>query len=327
MNILFIDLVAYKPYDYTTLKNEPLGGTEATVLRVARGLAKRGHNVTVYQGIRSRRTKQQGVLFAHEKTKFPYPDAVVHLRTGRQMEAYYPAFNRARHYVWHHDLGGQQIIDDIPAYKDFKPGLIFVSDFHKTQWLTALKGYDKSVTFRACEIIYNPVEVPDIRATKVDPHKLVFLSSPHKGLQQTVHGLRELRKIDPKFTLHVYNPGYYDLELEEEEGVVLHGPRPQAAMLTQVSDALCLFTLNHTFPETFGLVHAECNAVGVPCIAHDFGATHEVLGPDQVLNTRDLPKVLQRVGAWSWGERPDAVPDERFNTDLIAQQWEGVLQK
>lgn len=306
-NILFVDTVAYKPYDFSTLEKEPLGGSEASLLRVAKYLVEQGHNVTVYQECRKRRARDGGALFAHSDTTFDYPDIVVHMRTAEMLPALSKEFNRAKHYIWHHDLGSAQLKDELEIYIGLKPNCIFVSDYHRHQWIDFIKGYTDKIELESSRTIYNPVCVDGVEVINPEdfnPYKLVFLSSPHKGLKQTLTVLDMLRERDKRFMLHLFNPGYLDCVGQSHPGIVYHGPLPQKEMLEKSKDALCLFTCNHIFPETFGLVHAEMASLGVPPIAHDFGATRELFGKEYTTDTRNHIAVIDKIIKWSLGERP-----------------------
>ena len=115
--------------------------------------------------------------------------------------------------------------------------------------------------------IYNPVDdgiVPD--GASVDPAKLVFFSSPNKGLRFTLDAFRALRRRMPELRLCVGNPGYKSFAAREIDGVEWLGSLPHARVLTEARSALCTFSANFVIPETFGLVFAESCAVGTPVL-------------------------------------------------------------
>lgn len=61
MKIVFIDPKCPKPYDSEVLAARGLGGTEATVVRIARGLSAR-HTVWVLQHNRTERREESATL-------------------------------------------------------------------------------------------------------------------------------------------------------------------------------------------------------------------------------------------------------------------------
>ncbi len=204
--------------------------------------------------------------------------------------------------------------------------------------------------------IYNPVDdalVPD--GTPVDPDKLVFFSSPNKGLGFSMDAFGALRRAMPRLRLVVANPGYKADRAAHRPGVELLGALPQARLHAQVRGALCTFFPNFAIPETFGLVFAESHALGTPVLTVDCGAALEVLGdPREVLPLkpgyrvyesalRRLPlhlrsgparlaaaaglfdEFVERVAQWRSGARPQVRPDPRFRLATVAAQWRELV--
>jgi glycosyltransferase involved in cell wall biosynthesis len=204
--------------------------------------------------------------------------------------------------------------------------------------------------------IYNPVDdalVPD--GSAFDERKLVFFSSPNKGLAFSLDAFRALRRRMPDLRLQVGNPGYKIRKSATIDGVEYLGPQPQERIHKEVRTALCTFFPNFVLPETFGLVFAESKAVGTPILTHDCGAAAEIIAdPEQVLPVtfaqRAYEKALssfspgvrrgparvadslglfdmyvERIRAWRAGHRPVTAPDPRFHLTVVADRWRAVL--
>jgi glycosyltransferase involved in cell wall biosynthesis len=204
--------------------------------------------------------------------------------------------------------------------------------------------------------IYNPIEdglAPD--GSPVDTNKLVFFSSPNKGLKFTLDAFRHLRRRMPELRLVVGNPGYKIRKSVLIEGVEYLGPQPQARMHTQVRTALCTFFPNFVIPETFGLVFAESNAMGTPVLTYDCGSAVEVIGdraqilpvtladrvyerllshvspgwragPARVAASMGLfDAFAERVSAWRNGGRPSVGPNPRFRLSAVVERWRELL--
>jgi glycosyltransferase involved in cell wall biosynthesis len=211
--------------------------------------------------------------------------------------------------------------------------------------------------------IYNPVDddlKPD--GSEVDTAKLVFFSSPNKGLALTLDAFQAARRVMPDLRLRVGSPGYKSLRRAGMEsvdgkidGVEWLGALPHARILAEVRTALCVFYPNFVLPETFGLVLAEAKAVGTPVLTHDCGAAAEVLAdPRQILPitpavrlyeqaaqlfpNRARPLIapwaarlglfdpyVERVRAWRHGGRPTTEPDARFKLTAVAQRWRSLF--
>jgi glycosyltransferase involved in cell wall biosynthesis len=204
--------------------------------------------------------------------------------------------------------------------------------------------------------LYNPVDDelhPD--GTAVDPEKLVFFSSPNKGLYFALDAFRELRRALPGLRLVVGNPGYKALPALQNAGVELLGAQPQSRVHLQVRSALCTFFPNFLIPETFGLVFAESHALGTPVLTHDCGAAAEVVadpaqllpvsaaarcyealagglppawraGPARLAGTAGLfDDYVERIRQWREGARPQVAPDARFRLSAVTSRWRALL--
>jgi glycosyltransferase involved in cell wall biosynthesis len=218
-----------------------------------------------------------------------------------------------------------------------------------------LRAIDVADVVRAITI-YNPVDeslVPD--GSPIDERKLVFFSSPNKGLAFTLDAFRALHRRMPDLRLCVGNPGYKTRRSAAISGVEYLGPQPQSVIHRQVRTALCTFFPNFVLPETFGLVFAESKALGTPVLTHDCGAAAEIVGDaQQVLPVTfaqrayettfgGLPPAwrggparmadavglfdahIERIRAWRAGGRPATRPDPRFLLTTVAARWRAVL--
>jgi glycosyltransferase involved in cell wall biosynthesis len=349
--ILFFDPTCGRPYDTETLRREAMGGSEATLVRVADALGALvvQHNRTEASG-RYLPPRSDGAV-AH----------VIVNRDSRALRRVRELYPNARVHLWLHDRvrprskRARRIAADARVLRDLAVNVICVSDTQRHSVEAALRwmGVSDRVPART---IYNPVDdelQPD--GSPIDDRKLVFLSSPNKGLKFTLDAFRAVRRAMPDMRLVVGNPGYKAGRLARLEGVEYLGPQPQQRIHAEVRTALCTFFPNFVIPETFGLVFAESRALGTPVLTHDCGAALEVLGdPAQVLPVTagkrlyetlfgELPSGWRRgparaaaalgmfdiyvesIRAWRAGARPRTGPDPRFHLSVIAQRWREML--
>lgn len=333
MNILFVDPVCPSEYSLNTLITKPLGGTEASCVRIAEALRARGNTVAVSQHCRKEpETSSGGVLYSPFGTKRDIlPTHVIVLRDPMALYQAKKQFPNAKLYLWLHDIvgggnwdkGGQSIIDNqaVP---------ILVSDWHKTnfyQHLTSI-GFSGVIPSRR---IYNPIEEdlkPDASVVK-DSNKLVFFSSPHKGLDNTLRvferfvDFAELKDI----ILYVANPGYF--ESKDTNGlrnVKNLGQLPHKDVIDHVRSAFAVFHLNPNYPETFGLVHAESNAVGTPFLTSYLGAAPETTDhPAELIDVSDAKLVIDRMVQWKKYGAPKVRGNPFFRLSKVIREWEDLL--
>jgi glycosyltransferase involved in cell wall biosynthesis len=326
-NVLFIDPVCPKPYCPLTLETEALGGTEATVVRVTESLA-RYHDVTVYQHNREQLVvSPKGVTYIGAPHRVVLtPDVVILLREGGYLKAVREAYKNAKLYLWAHDLPDAWLTDCARAMAKTGATLLCVSEFHRTACIDWLQA--RGLPVPQVKVVFNPIDdaLQSIPSVRVKKNKLVFFSSPHKGLPIALHYLEGLRRFNPRYRLFVANPGYLPSQ-GAGKGVVRLGSLPHSLILEHVRDALCVFYPNYVFPETFGLVLAEANAVGTPVLTHPHGAATEVLGygSKQLVDCREPKLVIDRLESWRAGDRPIVTANAEFRMSTILGRWRRLL--
>jgi glycosyltransferase involved in cell wall biosynthesis len=345
--VLFYDPLCVRPYTAHTLRETGLGGTEATVTRIAEAL-----DALVVQ---HNRVEREG-RYLPPGTYDGVRDVVL-LRDARHFEQLRKTFPNARMHLWVHDrIGpwssrGRKLVSVGHLLRDLGVTIICVSQYQRGRvddTLRRIPGGERIQT----RTIYNPVDddlVPD--GSKVDPSKIVFFSSPNKGLAFAIDAFRALRRRMPDLRLRVGNPGYKLWPPMQIDGVEWLGPLPHDRVLSEVRTALCTFFPNFVIPETFGLVFAESKAVGTPVLTHACGAADEVLAdPRQTLPVtlahrayetplrRLTPQVrsgparvadwlglfnayAERIESWRSGTRPSPVPDQRFHLSTVVGEW------
>jgi glycosyltransferase involved in cell wall biosynthesis len=350
--VLFYDPVCQRPYDTRTLQAQAMGGTEATLVRVADALGAWviQHNRTEDWERYRRPQRLAGIT------------TVIVNRDSRALPLVRERYPGARVYLWLHDRvhprgrRARWLAATAPLLREMAVTAVCVSDWQRAAVEATLRSIGVAGAVRTLTI-YNPVDdalTPD--GTPVDERKLVFFSSPNKGLAFTLDAFAELRRRMPDLRLVVGNPGYKAAAFAPPAGVELLGAQPQARMHAEVRGALCTFFPNFVIPETFGLVFAESHALGTPVLTHDCGAAQEVVGDrQQVLplpracrlyeavvgglppSWRHAPARLaaaaglfdayvERIRSWRAGARPQALPDPRFRLATVTAQWRSLLQ-
>jgi glycosyltransferase involved in cell wall biosynthesis len=350
-SLLFFDPVCLRPYDTNTLRERATGGTEASVTRIADALGAyvMQHN----RGADAGRYRAPGRLDGIR--------SVVVNRDSRALPLIRELFPQARVYLWLHDQlnpgskRARRLASTAALLREMAVTVVCVSDSQRRGVEAVLARIGVAAQVRAVTI-YNPVDdalEPD--GTPVDPDKLVFFSSPNKGLDFCVDAFGALRTAMPRLRLVVANPGYKVDRAARRAGVELLGALPQARVHAEVRGALCTFFPNFAIPETFGLVFAESHALGTPVLTVDCGAALEVLGDRREVlplkrgyrvyesAVRVLPRRLrsgparlaaaaglfdgfvERISDWRSGSRPQVAPDPRFRLATVAAQWRALV--
>lgn len=345
MNLLFVDPKSDDPYDGQSLEREPVGGTEASLVTVAEGLA-RDHSVVVEQKGRvqpycSPAGPQYLPMHSPRAFRGEPADAVVILRRMRLAPVYRRRFPRARLFLWIHNWQRPEVIWKRVALARSRCAVIAVSDAlarasdrlingGPARLLGTLVGAGAKIPVHR---IYNPIDDGlQVVPTLVDLDRMIYFSTPNKGVGQVLEVFEAVRKAIPPMRLDLAGSSAEVLELyapgcTRRPGISVLGRLPREQVLERVRTALCVFYPQYQHPETFGLVFAEANAVGTPVLAHDFGAASEVLGdPRQIVDARDQAAVTARVARWRDGARPQVNGRPEFRSSAVLAEWQRLLE-
>ncbi|MFU8863550.1 MAG: glycosyltransferase [Rhodobacterales bacterium] len=329
--IAFVDPCSADGYDLPDIARGGLGGTEATVLRVAAAL-RQDFDVTLYQNNRAGRFwSEAGDLQPLEQV---YRTAAGSLGTIVVINRWKVALKlRKLHpdaaiYLWMHIYPGRHNRKMGAALAAAGITVIAVSQTHANALTTFMGEVSRASETPPVKVIYNPL-ADDLRpdSTPRDPNRLLFASSPHKGLAEVFEQFRTLRACIPELTLAVADPGYLRWATGPvPEGVIFLGSLSHPALIRQLRRSLCLFYPQTTFAETFGLVLAEANAVGTPALAHaGLGANDEVLcDTDQRIDAHDPAQIAARIQAWRRNP-PRVTANPGFRLSAVARNWTRLL--
>lgn len=321
IDVLFADASSPHPYSSRSARTRALGGTEAAVIRVTDGLAALGKQSVIYErGLDRAKRDNCVILIPASDFNRIEPRAVVHVRHASfELLQHYPT---ARHVLWLHEVVFEEERDYVNTIRNqgFQVGC--VSDWH-TEQTRKFYGEHYSVSR-----IYNPLpdDLYEIAPRPFIPHKLVWMSSPHKGLDDALCMFAQLRRESGlPFELHVYNPGYVGIDNPLPEGCVLHGSTPFPAMMDAAADALCVFHPSLWY-ETFCLVAAEANCFHIPLAGYSRAALNETAQEGRYLkDPENEAGLLAMVRDWAEGARPEVSGNPLFRQSRIAQEWAALL--
>lgn len=330
--VLFVDTTHPKAYDFSTLKAQAVGGTESSLLRTAKILTENGFQVTVCQQARTKnKHTQQGVLFLglddlHNTVK---PDHIVILRKFKQVSIFRQKFPTASIHLWIHTYKNIEyslkrlasaklnysIVCNSKTHADHTNGLL--NDSIAGKLFSLIKP---RIEVHYC---YNPIpqSLQLTKNTVHDVNKLLFLSSPNKGLDQVIRCFKVINQAMPDLKLYIANPGYRaDAELDGENIIAL-GSLPHGQIMQHIADSLCVFYPQDSFAETFGLIYAEANAIGTPVIAHDIGSAKEILHSNNpLIQANNHQQIIQTLKKWQ-NKRPEVGYKQEFNKTSVFKQW------
>ncbi|MFN4100647.1 MAG: glycosyltransferase [Pararhodobacter sp.] len=323
--LAIVDVQAPRAYSGAPGELSRLGGTEATVTRIAEGLVAT-QSVDVFQAARNQCQRVNGVAYLPFSAGQPLagnPHEIIVINAWKvavRLRRHHPAL---RIWVWLHVYPGRHNRAMGAALVKADIGVICVSRSHAERLAAFLPGPLPRITH-----IFNPI--PDALApdsTSRDPDRLLFASSPHKGLDEIFTLFAQLRQRWPALCLAVADPGYLHWPTgAPPEGVVFLGRLDPPALMDQMRRSLCLFYPQTRFAETFGLVIAEANAVGCPALVHrGLGANDEICSTiDQGVDGTDIDAIAARLLRWR-GTAPVVTARPEFRQSAVLADWGRLL--
>ncbi len=323
------------PFDERLYKEKGMGGSETALIEMSAWLKKlTNRKVIVFNarddefigesGVEWRSTKTVNQYFSKNK---PY----VHIAWRHNIEV-----TRAKTYLWCHDL----VTPTVEGKKNFDK-ILCLTEFHKNYVMAKQGVPEEKIVITRNGI--NP-EKFNIERKPKNPNKLVWMSSPDRGLDRAMLVCDEVRKTFPDIELHVYygldNLHKYGLSqlanilenmMRERPYVKYHGFTEQRKMYSEVSDAV-IWCHPCNFIETSCITAMEMLGLGIYPVTHRLGGLQDTLkqaeidGQATLLNhdcvtrpeieaySREVVKVLEGK-LW-----------EKVSLDFNAHSWESVAK-
>lgn len=333
--ILILDNTYPKAYQLSTLKEQGIGGTESSVVKTALILSSQ-HQVYVAQKYRTETTIENENCRFIPKSEINKlkPDDIIVLRKYSVLKEMHDLFPKARLFLWLHTYKNREYAFKKRGLDKLNVAIICNSKTHQTHidkllnksilsWLINLLV--KNIQTTHC---YNPIDKPNPNNPRIlrDNNKLLFFSSPNKGLEQVLKCFNEVRKELPRLKLYIANPGYKkDDKLIDKKSIEILGSLPHSQMMKHVQDSLCVFYPQNTFAETFGLIYAEANSYETAVLAHDIGAAREILdNNNRLIDVTDTKAVIKTLKQWQ-NSYPKIKHNDAFSDSNILNQWNKIL--
>ena len=331
--ILFLDNTYPEPYQLETLTEKPLGGTEASIIRTALILS-RIHCVFVAQKYRnvSHRENSNLQFIPKSDLRTLKPDCIIVLRKFNELKKMHLIFPKAQLFLWLHTYKNYEYVLKRFGFSRTKTQVICNSNTHKKNTNHLLNStlvahlfsiFTKKINVHYC---YNPIEKPKIIKSKRNINKLLFYSSPNKGLDQVIAKFKKIRKKIPSLCLYIANPGYKLNDAEKaDENIIYLGSLAHEEMMQHVRESLCVFYPQETFAETFGLIYAEASTHGTVIIADDIGSAREIMDKNnQPIDVSNIELIINTIKKLQ-KHYPKVSYNEKFSKSYILNQWQRLL--
>jgi len=263
MQILFI-FAREKPYDSRSVRELPSGGTEKACVFLGEAFQKLGHEVTWLT------TPEQ--IRAYEGN----PDVVI-----TQVAELLENFPKAKKIWWAHHFSDQPVIRQNAAFaRCFADRVVTLSQCHADDFRRVLRMESTTIGHGVwTSELHSP--------TKKDPFRLIYASTPFRGLERIPKLFTQIKEREPRATIAIcssmgtYGEAEKDSqyqkifdELSEMPGVELKGALNQAQLYAEYSRA-SIFFYPCIWPETYCLALDEAIAHGCIPWVTNLGALPE----------------------------------------------------
>lgn len=277
-----------------------VGGSESSVMGVARALAARGHAVTIYainpdvgteSGIDAKGVQWKPMQALAADGRSEEWDVFVAVRD-------YSLFLGSRVHarlrlLWAHDLLVPQAVPSVMAASTQLDGVLYVSEYHRQQWegLAPLLQPLGVVTTNGIDLSLVPMGV------EIDPHRAIYVSRPERGLGPLLQMWPALKAEIPDATLAICR---YSVPLDQSDyapalaswdraiaaaheavgGIEVLGGLTKPDLYRALSRAAVLWYPGVSdFAETSCIAAIEAQACGTPVVASYRGALPETAHP------------------------------------------------
>ena len=339
-------------FDGGSLERGALGGSETALVQMARELARRGHEVVVFN-----RCDRAGLF---DQVRY-YPLAEF---PGRSVGVVYDVFIVSRFFnffkvplsarlkvLWNHD-----ILDRPQSLRAVLPhiDLVFVlSRFHRDNYLTKLPELEHRIV-----VTQNGLDLAlidrAVTGTVKKPGKMIYASRPERGLWNLLSEIwPKLAAAKPGLKLHLcgYNPQASGLDeetvrlyeridrlAEARPDVINLGNLPKEKYYEHLASAeLMLYPCN--FPETSCIAALEAQACRTPILTTDGFALAETVKAEELrvkgrpgigrYNDDYVQKALELLERPEWARclaeqcRSEVIETQAW--PVIAAQWDRLF--
>lgn len=287
MDIHFFNPASFLPWDHRSPSTTGIGGSEVAFIELSRGLARRGHDVTCYAPI-PEDTPPDGNIpwFDYRTADFRQPGLWIIFRSPGTADLFEPASDREAWLVcedvsYFEGCGGAFTPERTAKFRR----IMGLCPTH-VDWLKSTYSWMSDRVYLSS----NGIDSKKIRELKTsfdescrDQKRIIWASSPDRGLEATLRIFLRAREFEPDLTLHICygwknldcviakDPNgpaakakkkIFDLIDRAGDGVVLHGLVNQPTLWEEMLKSTQLLYPT-TFPETSFCVGQEAQALGV----------------------------------------------------------------
>jgi len=271
------------PIHSKSLEERALGGTETGLIRISEELSAMGHDVTIFTKMENPPASNPRYLPLSEVERHPPVDFFISIRDW--IPLFYKIPTRFR-MIWTGDsydvfsnygMGDGRVINQCDR-------LLGVSQW-QLERISETSGFPLHKTW----VIGNGIHPPYfVGSEKRERKRLIYSSTPHRGLQFVPKLITKLRERHPTLEIHIFSSyktydiqGFLDLdplieEIKNTPGCVLHESVMQKELAREFMKSSIWFYPTH-FEETSCITAMEAMAAGCVPLTSKLAALPETI--------------------------------------------------
>lgn len=281
---------AWEPWSIDSINTTGIGGSETCAAMLAQGFAERGYRSILFGDCDGLEGNKRGVEYVHYTNFDTWKENnhVDYFISSRKMSPLGNKIKNSKNFVWSHDIFIPECINQQPPHAEKVSKFICLSPWH-VNFFSDHHKIPKDKIFIQGNGLDLSRYIDRHKVTK-DPHRLIYSSSPDRGLFTLLQMFPGWRKEFPQLSLHVFygfdnwekairhrnNPDEVIhlesiQELMKQPGVYYHG-RVSQERLAQEQMRSSIWAYPTLFTETFCITAVECMLAGAVPVCNTVAA-------------------------------------------------------
>ncbi|MBI4724627.1 MAG: glycosyltransferase [Rhodomicrobium sp.] len=317
-----------------TLRSASMGGTESSVVQLAEALARRGHDVSVFNGVAVPR-RDSGVHW------WPLAEAAKRARGETGIAVANPkVFNGLSfrsHIFWlHNPLKSWRQIrrGNIGPLLKRRPYFVLLGHYHASRVPCWFPSSGRGIIHHGIHEDF----FRDAPADTAPPPRAIFTSQPYRGLEWLLDIWAGIKGQVPVASFDVFAPKVHQAAANAQraalDGVTFRGSVSRPELVHELAAARVQLIPGHR-DETYCLAAAEATAAGVPIVTLGTGALAERVRDGKtgfIARGRDefiarAAALLSDDGLWSAMHRECLADAALTGWDKRAEEWEQLFAR
>lgn len=352
-NFIFVSPVTFEKWDYKNPLEKGIGGSETAVVELSTRLAKRGHNVKVYAPTGKKPENFKDVKWLDNSKINISEEGIWILCRIPELAGEFPnphpkqtLYLQMQDVDYSYQLSRRGI--DLKVFDNID----YLLPLCKEHMLYTKDHYPKAKLMKSANGVRSDL-INSLKREERDPFRMMYASSPDRGLVHLLQMFPRIRELEPKANLHIFY-GFnniekmidqktpidslgttinYLMELMKYPGITWHGRIGQLDLYKEWLKS-GIWAYPTRFSETSCIVSMEAQALGAIPVTNPWWALKDNImygsriSGDVNYNAMVRERYIEEVVYWM--HNGDSIRKEmmtkarsRFDWEKVVDQYEG----